>query len=132
VSQKDISSYVHAYNTSKLVMLIYEQTLIPSYILNAPVYQEAINVQADLMRTAKSEKVRQAAADSILNHLKRPEPKKIELDIGVKENGAVAQLQETMRRFAEEQRRSIAEGTFTVIDVAHSDIIPEDDDEYGL
>ena len=58
VQAKDIASYVTAYNKSKLVNLIFEQTLIPSHVLNQDLYQRALNVQADLMINAKSEKVR--------------------------------------------------------------------------
>ena len=49
VTDKDISSYVSAYHKSKLVNLIMEQTLIPVHVLNAPLYQQAINTQASLM-----------------------------------------------------------------------------------
>lgn len=62
VSEKDQSSYISAYHKSKLVNLIFEQTLIPIHILNAPLLQQAINVQAELMLTANSEKVRSDAA----------------------------------------------------------------------
>ena len=62
IETKDIASYVTAYNKSKLVNLIMEQTLIPSYVLNQDLYQKALNVQAELMLTAKSEKVRSDAA----------------------------------------------------------------------
>ena len=92
VQAKDIASYVTAYNKSKLVNLIFEQTLIPSHVLNQDLYQRALNVQADLMINAKSEKVRCDAANSLLTQLKAPEVKKVELDIGVKEDGSIAAL----------------------------------------
>ena len=85
-AQKDIASYVTAYNKNKLVNLIMEQTLVPSNILNAHLYQEALNVNADLMHNAKSEKVRADAANSLLTHLKMPETTKIELDVSLKED----------------------------------------------
>jgi hypothetical protein len=34
------------------------QTLVPSYVLNADLYQKALNTSAELMISAKSEKVR--------------------------------------------------------------------------
>ncbi len=79
VAAKDIASYVSAYNKSKLVNLIMEQSIIPSWILNQDLYQKALNTQAELMLTANSEKVRSDAANSILTHLKQPETQKIEL-----------------------------------------------------
>jgi hypothetical protein len=77
VAAKDIASYVTAYNKSKLVNLIFEQTLIPVHVLNQDMFQRALNVQADLMVNAKSEKVRADAANSLLTHLKPPEVKKV-------------------------------------------------------
>ncbi len=72
-TEKDISAYVAAYNRGKLVNLILEQTLVPTWVLNQGIYQQAINTQALLMATANSEKVRSDAANSILTHLKKPD-----------------------------------------------------------
>src|SRR5690606_8245933 len=48
-SSKDISSYVAMYNKGKLVNMILEQTLVPSWVLNQDLHQKAINRLADLM-----------------------------------------------------------------------------------
>lgn len=120
VAAKDIASYVTAYNKSKLVNLIFEQTLIPSYVLNQDLYQKALNVQAELMMTARSEKVRSDAAAHLLNALKMPEVKKVELDIVVKEDSAIASLRETTLALAAQQRAMIAAGAMNAQEVAHS------------
>ena len=125
-SSKDISSFVHAYHHSKLVQGILEQTLTPTWVLNAPIYQEAINVQAELMRTATSEKVRTEAANSILNHLKRPETNRVQLDIGVSENEAMTSLQKELQKLAEEQRKAISNQTMTAGYVAKEGLVIED------
>ncbi len=109
-SDKDLSAYVAAYNKNKLVNLILEQSLIPSWVLNQDVYQKAINVQLELMTSATSEKVRAEAANSILTHLKPPEVKKVELDIGVKNEGGIEDLKATMVALAERQRELITKG----------------------
>ena len=103
VAAKDVASYVTAYNKSKLVNLIYEQSLIPSYVLNQDLYQKALNVQAELMVSAKSEKVRCDAANSLLTQLKMPEVKKVELDIGVKDSSAINALRETTMELVKQQ-----------------------------
>ena len=90
VSAKDIASYVTAYNKSKLVNLLFEQTLVPFWVLNQDMYQKALNVQAELMMSANSEKVRTDAANSLLTHLKPPEVKKVELDIGTRKTVRLA------------------------------------------
>jgi hypothetical protein len=114
VSEKDISSYASAYNKSKLVNLIFEQTLIPTYILNAPLYQEALNVQAELMLNAKSEMVRSQAASSILSELRMPETQKVELDIGVKQDSTLERLRESTLELVEAQKRHLKAQTLTV------------------
>ena len=129
VQAKDIASYVTAYNKSKLVNLIFEQTLIPSHVLNQDLYQRALNVQADLMINAKSEKVRCDAANSLLTQLKAPEVKKVELDIGVKEDGSIAALRATTLELARQQRLMVESGAMNAQEVAHGkliiDVVPE-------
>jgi len=123
VSSKDIASYVTAYNKSKLVNLIFEQTLIPSYVLNQDLYQKALNVQAELMMTAKSEKVRCDAANSLLNHLKMPETQKVQLDLGIKEDSSIAALRQATMELVRQQRLMVEVGAMNAQDVAHSKVV---------
>jgi tetrahydromethanopterin S-methyltransferase subunit F len=128
VSAKDISSYVVAYNKSKLVNLIFEQTLVPMHVLNQDLYQKALNVQADLMVNATSEKVRSDAANSLLTHLKAPEVAKVKLDIGIE--GAVntiADLRNATQAFVREQRLFIESGAGTAKDVAEKRLLIDQD-----
>lgn len=123
VAAKDIASYVTAYNKSKLVNLIMEQTLVPSYVLNQDLYQKALNVQAELMLTARSEKVRSDAAAHLLNALKMPEKQKVELEIGVKEDGSIAALRATTLELARQQRLMVQAGAMNAQEVAHSRLV---------
>ena len=123
VQAKDIASYVTAYNKSKLVNLIFEQTLIPTHVLNQDLYQRALNVQADLMINAKSEKVRCDAANSLLTQLKAPEVKKVELDIGIKEDGSIAALRATTLELARQQRLMVESGAMSAQEIAHGKLI---------
>jgi len=120
---KILSSYVAAYNKTKLVVKVFEQTLVPSHILNADLYQKALNRNAYLMIHANSETVQQNAADSLLTHLKMPEVNKIELDIGVKQDKSIDMLRAATLELAEQQRNAIKAGDMTAKDVAHSNII---------
>lgn len=123
VAAKDIASYVTAYNKSKLVNLIFEQTLIPSYVLNQDLYQKALNVQADLMVNAKSEKVRADAANSLLTHLKQPEKQKVELEIGVKEDSSINALRQATLELAKAQRLALQAGQTSALEVAQSKLV---------
>jgi hypothetical protein len=123
VSAKDIASYVTAYNKSKLVNLILEQTLIPSYVLNQDLYQKALNVQAELMVTAKSEKVRSDAANSLLSHLKMPEKQTVELDLTVKEDSSIGQLRQATLELVQQQKLILQAGVMNAQQVAHSKVL---------
>lgn len=133
LSEKDIAAYVGSYNGGKLVNKILEQAMIPTWILNQDMFQKAINAQAELMLTAKSEKVRSDAANSLLTHLKKPEKHQIEVDLGIKETSGMAELRNMLTNLAEKQKTLIGEGMPTR-DIAHQkliegtmvDVTPED------
>ena len=111
VSAKDLSAYVAAYHSNKLVNLILEQSIVPSWLLNRDVYQRAINTQFELMTDPDvSAKVRSDAANSILTHLKQPESQKVELEVGVKHGGGIADLMATMNQLARQQQELIQKG----------------------
>ena len=119
---KTISSFSTAYNKGDLVHRILERTLVPVHILNMDIHQEAINTQADLMRTAKSETVRQKAAECLIMQLKAPEASKIEVDVTYN-NSSIDELRETTRALAQQQLKMIQSGAVTAEHIAHSDII---------
>lgn len=123
ISSKDISSYVTAYNKNKLVNLIYEQSMVPSWVLNQDLYQKALNKQLELMMTAKSEKVQSDAANSLLTHLKAPETQKVQLDIGIKQDDSINSLRNAVQELAAQQRDAIRAGAITAQDAAHSKLI---------
>jgi len=127
VPSKDIASYTSAYNKTKLVNLIYEQTLIPTHVLNAPMFQDALNTQADLMMNARSEKVRSDAANSILSHLKRPETQKVELDIGLNKDKTLDTLRATTLELVAAQKKLIQSGNATAAGIAQTKLIIQKD-----
>lgn len=124
---KTIAAYSSAYNNNKLVNLIVAQTLVPNHVLNQDLYQKALNVQATLMVTAKSEMVRTQAANSILTQLKPPEATKIEMDISMKEDSSISELRQATLELVEQQKSLLAAGT-KPIQIAQSQIIPTDEE----
>jgi hypothetical protein len=133
ITGKNIASYSTAYNRGDLVNKIMEQSLVPIHILNMDIHQEAINIQAELMRDAKSETVRQKAAECLIMQLKAPESAKIEIDVNYN-NDSIDELRATTRALAQQQLALIQSGAVTAQAVAHSDIIarkkPEIETEY--
>lgn len=118
VSQKDISSYVSAFNKSKLVTLIMEQALIPAWIGNQDMYQQALNAQFDLGMNASSEKVRVEALNSVLTQLKQPEKTKITLDVSEEVGDTMGAVRKQMQELADQQRQFIEGGFGNAKEVA--------------
>jgi len=123
IRDKKISAYATMYNKNKLVYHISDQSTIPNHVLNAPMYQQALNVQAHLMVNSRSDMVKMQAANSILTHLKPPETIKMELDIGLKENDAIADLRKVTQELAAQQRLAISSGIVSSKEIAESVII---------
>lgn len=121
-TDKDISAYVAAYNKGKLVNMIMEQTLVPSWVLNQDLYQKALNTQADLMVNAQSEMVRTTAANSILVHLAKPKEAGPLINIDMRETSGMVELKDTLAKLAQQQRDLIDNGV-TAKDIAAQCII---------
>lgn len=127
-SDKDISAYVSAYHRGKLVNLIMEQSLVPTWVLNQDLFQKALNVQADLMLNANSEKVRTDAANSLLTHLKKPEAKgDFQINLNTQETSGMKEMRDMLGELAQQQRDMIERGQMKTIDVAASRLISRPD-----
>lgn len=124
--KKEISAYVAAYSKGKLVNAILEQSVIPSWVLNQDKYQAAINVQADLMVNAQSEKVRSDAANSLLTHLGKPkETGGFQINIGAQQASGMNELRDLLSNIAEQSLKMIDQGA-TVKDIAGHRIFEEE------
>ena len=120
---------VSRYNKSKLVVEILKKSLIPTKILNQDLVQKAINVQADLMLNAKSEMVRQKAAETLIRELKIDDDNKLELDITVKKDKSLEALEKTLTEVSQKQLELIKQGQITNKEVAEMNIITVDPEE---
>lgn len=121
-SNKDIAAYVAAYNRGKLVNLILEQTLVPTWVLNQDLYQKALNTQADLMVNAQSEMVRTTAANSILTHLAKPKEAGPLINLDMRDSSGMSELKDTLKSLAAKQLELIGNGVPTK-SIAEHDII---------
>ena len=117
-----MTAYSNQYKSSKLVTAIYEQTLVPSYILNAPLHQKALNELSKIMVSSRSDIARVNAANSILQHTKAPEEAKLKIDIGVDNTDAIAELRKATEELSMAQLNSIKAGQ-AVKEIAESTII---------
>jgi len=119
-AKKDIASYVAAYAKGKLVNRIMEQTIVPSWVLNQDLYQKALNVQADLMVNAHSEKVRSDAANSLLTHLTKPKEAGPLINIDMRENSGMAELTKAITDLAQKQIEAVKNGASVKELAAHN------------
>lgn len=129
MSRDKVSQYASRYKAGKLVSSIIAQTVVAPWILNMGVFQEAINVQADLMLNAKSELVRQKAADSLMDKLAPPpEDKTINLRIGRsdEDRDATKRMTDQIENVAKNMQMLIANGKSVeevqVLNLVHGDI----------
>ena len=105
---KDIASIVSAYNKNILVSKIMEQAIVPTWILNQSMFQDALNTQYELMTDVDvSDKVRCEAANSLLTHLKKPDQHKTELKIDVALNDGMAALEKSLTAMSQLQLDAI-------------------------
>lgn len=106
--QKDIASIVTAYNKGMLVNKVMERAIVPSWILNQDMFQNALNTQHEIMMDLNvSDKVRVEAANSLLTHLKKPENNKAEIKIDIALNDGMQALENQLNILASEQLRQI-------------------------
>ena len=129
---KEISAHVAMYNKGKLVNAIMERSLIPPHVLNQDIFQKAIMVQAELMQSAESEKVRCEAANSLLTHLAKPKDTASTVQINVGESPGLNEVRIQINKLAEAQReqmmlnRSSPGSGMNIIDVLDQNLIGSD------
>ena len=119
---KRISSNISMYNNNELVNLVFEQTMIPTHILNAGLFQEALNVAQEIMHNSGSDIARVQALNAILQNTKAPTITKIELDVGIKEANVIDNYEEAMNMMVDKQIEIIKAGG-NVKDIANAKII---------
>lgn len=124
MDQKQIDAYVSMYNKGKLVVQMYEQSLVPSYVLNAPMYQDALNTLAEMIIDPSVKGMAKVkACEAILQHTKQPEIIKTELTIGTSNNDSLNDLREVTEKLAETYRAALVGGQVSLKEIAESKLI---------
>jgi hypothetical protein len=107
----ELTSAASRYRRSKLVIDILTVSQVPMHLMFTGYQYEAVGVLYDTMKTAKLDRDKINAAKELLSATRAPENVKIELDIGVKENSAVEQLNEQLAQFASNSLIHLQAGT---------------------
>ena len=122
-TNKDISAYVAAFNRGELVQQMLQKAMIPSWLLNQDIFQEAINTQVELMRNAKSERVKFMAADSLMSHLAKPaENVQTGVNINIGSYTGLDDLSAKIQELSIAQKKAIQLGVSTK-DIASSRLV---------
>lgn len=127
---RHIAVVASGYARRGVVSKVIEQAMSKMWVLNLDVYQEAINTQAELMRNAKSEKVRCDAANSILTHLAKPKDTitNNHVNIDLRQHVGLEELKESLKDLADNQLKLIGSGVATK-DVVEIGISPKKDSD---
>lgn len=106
-----ISSHVAAYHKGALVQKLLAQSTIPLYMLYQDEAHKAVKTLVGVMENEEaSPRTRAEAADKLLNHIKRPEAAKVELEVTQKQGDGMLELHAMMRDLAQKQLAAIAQG----------------------
>lgn len=107
-----ISSHVAAYHKGALVQKLLAQSTIPLYMLYQDEAHKAIKTLVKVMEDEEgsSPRTRAEAADKLLNHIKRPEAAKVELEVTQKQGDGMMELHAMMRDLAQKQLAAISAG----------------------
>ena len=123
-----VDGFVSMYNRTALVTKLMEQSLVPSYVLNAPLHQKVINELANMVFDAGVKGMaRVKACEVLLNYTKMPDVIKHELDLSDTGIDTVANLKEAMASLSETIQRGMDKNVITLKQVAESEFVQEDD-----
>lgn len=107
----ELTSAASRYRRSKVVVDILTVSQVPMHLMFTGMQYEAVGVLYEVMKTARQDRDKINAAKELLAATKAPEGMKIELDVGIKENSAVQQLNEQLASFASTSLTHLQHGT---------------------
>ena len=105
-----IRSEASRFNKSVAVNEIRRITAIPVHLIHRNILHEAILESANLMRTAKSEMVRQKAAATLITELKPPEDHTLNVNVNDGSTSVIEELRKATEALAAEQFQSVNAG----------------------
>lgn len=126
------------YNASKLVNEIRKVATIPVHLIHRHLMHEAILETAKLMTGAKSEMVRQKAADTLIRELKPSEDTVLNIKVDDGSTSVIEELRRATQELAAEQHQAVLAGVplkqiaaskiFTPEDAIEGEVIEVEDD----
>ena len=128
---QQVEAFASMYNKNKLVMQIYEQTIVPSYVLNAPLHQEALNELAKMIKDPYVKGMTKVkACEAILQYTKQPDVVKGELSIDIGQQDTIAELREVTEQLADTFKKSLEHKVKSLKEISEANIIDISREDY--
>lgn len=124
-----LDRYASKYNKSKLVLEIRKLASVPLYLTHHHILQKAIKKQVELMENARSEMVQHQAAKTLMEYLAPPKENQLQLDVTIKKDDSLKQLEEALYKFAEKQVEMIESKKVSTKDIIEIPILERIDNE---
>lgn len=115
------------YNGTQLVNEIRKIAAIPVQLIHRHLLHEAILETAELMRTSKSDMVKQRAADTLIRELKPSEDQTINVHVDDGATSVIEELHKATKALAAEQYKSVMAGV-PLQNIAKSKLINDDEE----
>lgn len=109
-TREQMSGEASRYNNNQIVNEIRKVSAIGIQLSHRHLLHEALDTQAQLMRTARSELVRQKASETLIRELKPQEDTKIQLDVAVNERDTLDSLRDATEKLVLAEEQSIKAG----------------------
>lgn len=116
------------YNNTNMINEIRRVAAIPVQLIHRHLLHEAILETADLMKSAKSEMVRQKAADTLIRELKPEEDHTLHVKVEDNTTSVIEELRIATEKLAVEQHRSVQAGV-PIKTIAQSKLHSMEEDE---
>lgn len=119
----ELTSAASRYRRTKLVTDILTASQVPLDLIFTGHRYKAIGVLADVMENGRYDRDRVNAAKELLAATKGPENVKIELDVGIKEDSAVQQLNDQLAQMAARQKAMLESGASNLEEFGNMKVI---------
>ena len=124
-----LDRYASKYNKSKLVTELRKIATVPLYLSHHHIFNKAIKKQVELMENARSEMVQHQAAKTLMEMLAPPKENQLQLDVTIKKDESLKQLEDALYQLAENQKKMIEENKTTTKDIIEVPILERTEDE---
>jgi len=122
----ELTSAASRYRRTKLVVDILTVSQVPLDMIFSGYRYKAIGVLAGIMEDSRYDRDRINAAKELLIATKGADNVKIELDVGVKDNSAVQQLNEQLSSIASRQYELISSGASSLSEIGSLRVVSDD------